>query len=37
MSIAADSSLCFLQTTKIFIIIILLVAKKSVTFVAVLN
>ena len=37
MSIAADSSLYFLQTTKIFIIIILLVAKKSVTFVAELN
>lgn len=28
MSIAADSSLCYLQTTKIFIIKILLVAKK---------
>lgn len=37
MSIAADSSFCFLQTTKIFIIIILLVAKKSATFVAELN
>ena len=37
MSIAADSSLCFLQTTIIFIIIILLVAKKSATFVAELN
>jgi hypothetical protein len=37
MSIAADSSLCFLQTTKRFIIIILLVAKKSATFVAELN
>ena len=37
MSIAADSSLCFLQTAKIFVIIILLVAKKSVTFVAELN
>ncbi|SFC60787.1 hypothetical protein SAMN04488493_11165 [Xylanibacter ruminicola] len=37
MSIAADSSLCFLQTTKRINNKILLVAKKSVTFVAELN
>lgn len=37
MSIAADSSLCFLQTTKRINNKILLVAKKNATFVAELN